>query len=253
MQGQGRAMNQYNNSPSQDHPLQNQDSSSRYPASPSQQQQSYNDYYSNYNDGPSTSNNNHQQGYYQPTPQQLEQLQLQKQHQQRIEEQMAAADSIRSEQHRVARPTAANALQDPRTPAENKPASYYAYPPQPNAPATATQDQEPTTFKARLTRMVRFPCSTYGKALMAVIALEALLVIIVQTVIVVKYFKALRDTPVIDYDTPTNTSPPYLDTNNSSRAIPAYLIVFVFAQLFQFVLAWDAVSVHSMGSTRSTI
>ncbi|KAG0051085.1 hypothetical protein BGZ83_004117 [Gryganskiella cystojenkinii] len=234
----------YNNSSSQEHPLQSHsDSSSRYPPS----QQPSNDFYPN--NSPSISDNHHQQqlqqqqgGYYQPTPQQLEQLHLQKQHQMRIQEQMAAADSIRSEQHRVARPTASNALQDPRTPlAEQKPASYYAYPPQFNASSSNGQDQEPTTLKSRLTRLVQFPCSTYGKALMTVIALEALLVIIIQTVIVVKYFQALRDSPVIDYDNPSNDSPPYLDTNNSSRAIPAYLIVFVFAQLFQFVLAWDAV------------
>jgi len=231
-----------NNSPSLDHPL-HQDNPSRYPTSPAQQQPSYDDFYSSYsNSNPSsTGNNNQQQGYHQPTPQQLEQLQLQKQHQLRIEEQMAAADSIRSDQHRVARPTAAGAFQDPRTPAESKPANFYAYPPQPID--LTTEDQEPAPFKSRLTRLVRFPCSSNGKALMLVIALEALLVIVVQTVVVVKYFKALRDTPVIDFDIPQNTSPPYLDTDNSSRAIPAYLIVFVFAQLFQFVLAWDAVSV----------
>ena len=251
-------MNQYdnyNNSSSQEHPLQyHNDDSSTYPPS----QPPYTDFFSN-ESPPGISNHQQQQqhgGYYQPTPQQLGQLELQKQHQQRLQEQMTASDSIRSEQHRVARPAAANAVQDPRNTTDQKPASYYAYPPQPNTQSSSTaQDQEPTTLKSRLTRLIRFPCSTYGKALMIVIALEALLVIIIQTVIVVKYFQALRSSPVVDYDNASNDSPPYLDTGNSSRAIPAYLIVFVFAQLFQFVLAWDAVSLRTpiVSQTRHSV
>ncbi|ORY96043.1 hypothetical protein BCR41DRAFT_314909 [Lobosporangium transversale] len=53
------------------------------------------------------------------------------------------------------------------------------------------------------------------------------------------YFKALRDTPLVRPG--VDIQEPYLDTDNESRSIPAYLIVFVFAQLFQLVLAWDAV------------
>lgn len=62
-----------------------------------------------------------------------------------------------------------------------------------------------------------------------------------QTVIVVKYFAALRDTPIKPAFGETRVLEPYLDSRNVSRSIPAYLIVFVFAQLFQLVLAWDAV------------
>ncbi|KAF9095231.1 hypothetical protein BGX23_000840 [Mortierella sp. AD031] len=116
------------------------------------------------------------------------------------------------------------------------------YPPQPNGSSAASLDMEDnSSLKTNFTKLFRFPCSTNGKALMLVIGIEALLVIMMQTVIVVKYFKALRDTAVEpDYGEPI-ALPPYLDSRNISRAIPAYLIVFVFAQLFQLVLAWDAV------------
>ncbi|KAF9112995.1 hypothetical protein BGX27_002391 [Mortierella sp. AM989] len=138
------------------------------------------------------------------------------------------------QQHRVARPTASAAVQDQRA-TETKPSNYYAYPPQPNVSDKSLQD---LTVKARLMKFVRFPCSAYGKGLILIIAIEALLVIIMQTIIVVMYFQALRDTPVVAQQNRESVAP-YID--NTSRSIPAYLIVFVFAQLFQLVLAWDAV------------
>ncbi|KAF9348249.1 hypothetical protein BGX26_000318, partial [Mortierella sp. AD094] len=200
------------------------------------------DYYeNNYNyDNNNLSNlsppNNHSASFHNATPHQLEQLELQKQHQQRIREQIQAQESIRMQQHRVARPSATSAVQDQRA-TETKPANYYAYPPQPNTSHNSKQD---LTLKARLTKLFIFPCSVYGKALISVIAIEALLVIIMQIIIVAKYFQALKTTPVF---TTANSDPvdPYLDPENQSRSIPAYLIVFVFAQLFQLVLAWDAV------------
>ncbi|KAF9428776.1 hypothetical protein BGZ94_001096 [Podila epigama] len=91
-------------------------------------------------------------------------------------------------------------------------------------------------------KLVRFPCSIYGKSLMLSIGIEALLVIIMQTVIVALYFQSLRDDPLTpDSGKASDELPPYLDNRNQSRSIPAYMIVFVFAQLFQLVLAWDAV------------
>ncbi|KAF8985969.1 hypothetical protein BGZ46_000055 [Entomortierella lignicola] len=153
----------------------------------------------------------------------------------RLQEQIQAEDSLRMQQHRVARPTASAAVQDQRKNAEAKPPNYYAYPPQPSYISPAD-----LTFKARFTKLVKFPCSIYGKSLLLVIGIEALLVIIMQTVIVVKYFQALRTSPVASQPT-TDPIDPYLDPLNQSRSIPAYLIVFVFSQLFQLVLAWDAV------------
>ncbi|KAF9119991.1 hypothetical protein BGX30_003432, partial [Mortierella sp. GBA39] len=100
--------------------------------------------------------------------------------------------------------------------------------------------QDGSSLKNSFSTLFRFPCSTNGKALLLVIGLEALLVIIIQIIIVIKYFAALRDTP-IEPRIGQKQMPPYLDSGNASRAIPAYLIVFVFAQLFQLVLAWDAV------------
>ncbi|KAG0001312.1 hypothetical protein BGZ79_004824 [Entomortierella chlamydospora] len=195
------------------------------------------DYNYNYNNNLSNLSppNNNPTTFHNASPHQLEQLELQKQHQQRIQEQIQAQESIRMQQHRVARPTAASVVQDQR-PTDTKPANYYAYPPQQNTSYTIQK----LTLKARLTKLFIFPCSVYGKALIGVIGIEALLVIIMQIVIVAKYFQALKTTPV--YTTP-NSDPidPYLDPNNQSRSIPAYLIVFVFAQLFQLVLVWDAV------------
>ncbi|KAG0368130.1 hypothetical protein BGZ54_002614 [Gamsiella multidivaricata] len=178
-------------------------------------------------------------GFHNATPQQIEQLQLQRQHQERLQEQIQTEDSIRMQQHRVARPAAAASVQDQRV-SENKPPNYYAYPPQPNASLTSLDEEQLPSLKTRFTNLFNFPCSTYGKALMLVIALEALLVIIMQVVIVVKYFHALRDTPLLP-EPGDEPQPPHLDSRNQSRSIPAYLMVFVFAQLFQLLLAWDAV------------
>ncbi|KAF9960790.1 hypothetical protein BGZ72_005955 [Mortierella alpina] len=235
-QGQASIMRQQpHHAQEQGHPLQsNYDDPSRYPAA-HQDSQSSNHMYNTHPNGYDNTNHN---GQYYASPSQLEQLQLQKQHQQRLEDNIQAEDTLRMQQHRVARPNAAASVQDSRV-SENKPPNYYAYPPQPNASSTSLDQTEDNSFKAQFTKLFRFPCSTYGKALMLVIALEALLVIIIQTVIVVKYFDALRDTPIIDDS--SDPQPPHLDKNNMSRSIPAYLIVFVFAQLFQLVLAWDAV------------
>ncbi|KAF9939009.1 hypothetical protein BGZ67_010140 [Mortierella alpina] len=238
--------------------------------------------YSNYNDSNtnfqapySTNNNAYHNGdsnnpraiTRQPTQQQQQQLQLQKQHQQRLHEQIQAEDSLRmnlqlDSQHRThnqnqnrvprmppAAITAAAAAQNLGNTDEPKPPpSYYSYPPQPSHSPTSQlspsgADASNSTFKARLRRFVRFPCSTYGKAMILVVAVEAVLVIIMQVVIVILYFDSLVDEPpeqkagVIT----TVSLPPYLDPLNQSRSIPAYLMVFVFAQLFQLVIAWDAV------------
>jgi hypothetical protein len=206
------------------HPL-----SSNYGNSHSSNDQGPKHEYHNQSNHPSSNNHN-------VSPQQQEQLEQQRLHQQRLQEQMQNQDSVRIQQHRVARPDAPAAVQD-RSTYESKPANYYAYPPQPSASSDSTDPEQLLPLKARLTKLVKFPCSIYGKSLLLVFSLEALLVIIMQIIVVVKYFVALRDSPVYD-----SNIEPYLDPNNPSRAIVAYLIVFVFAQLFQIVMAWDAVS-----------
>ncbi|KAF9942054.1 hypothetical protein BGZ65_011355 [Modicella reniformis] len=232
--GQGTNMKQqYNNSVNNsvnNHPLSSNyyDNSSRY--------QDGNPYSSN-NQGPKSEVDYHPSGYQNPSPEQLEQLQLQKQHQQRLQEQIQTEDSVRMQQHRVARPTAAMVVQDHPT-YESKPANYYAYPPQPNTPFPDEEHRLP--LKERLVKLVKFPCSIYGKSLLLVFSIEALLVIVMQIIIVVKYFQALRDTP-LHYEPNAHVFQPYLDPGNKSRSIVAYLIVFAFAQLFQIVMAWDAV------------
>lgn len=191
------------------------------------------------------STHNHPLGYHNVSPQQQEQLELQKQHQQRLQEQIQTQESVRMQQHRVARPNAAAAVQD-NSNYESKPANYYAYPPQPStSSAEFDQEQQHLSLKARLTKLVKFPCSIYGKSLLLVFSIEALLVIIMQIIIVVIYFKALRDSPLSIDVTDRETYEPHLDPRNLSRAIVAYLIVFVFAQLFQIVMAWDAVSLKT--------
>ncbi|KAF9437746.1 hypothetical protein BGZ76_011276 [Entomortierella beljakovae] len=133
--------------------------------------------------------------------------------------------------------------------AEDKKHPSYFYPPQPlsnlnDDPNHSKQDPS-SSFATRLRGLYRFPCSNYGKSMMLVIGIEALLVIIMQIIIVVLYFKSLTDVdlePIIGNSSNAGKSfPPYLDPRNPSRAIAAYLIVFVFAQLFQLVLTWDAV------------
>lgn len=228
---------------------------------------------SNYNDGNGDysrsqqgninnyqSNNNTPSITRQPTQQQREQLQLQKQHQERLQQQLQAEDSLRlnlqndshhRNQHRVARQdNNNNNSNNGAASGEPKPPGYFSYPPQPqHADSSLTTSSFPDshddgTFRSRLRRLYRFPCSVYGKGLIGVIGVEALLVIIMQVVIVVLYFGSLVDTslpPPTDGPNAGISLPPYLDTRNQSRAIPAYLIVFVFAQLFQLVFAWDAV------------
>ncbi|KAI7831611.1 hypothetical protein BC939DRAFT_488979, partial [Gamsiella multidivaricata] len=134
--------------------------------------------------------------------------------------------------------------QDP-TNAESKPKAppSYCYPPQPSSRPSSPDPDDHGPFISRIKQLFKFPSSTYGKSMVLVIAVEALLVIIMQAIIVGLYFHSLVDTPL---PPPTSglyaniTMPPYLDTRNQSRSIPAYLIVFVFAQLFQLVFAWDA-------------
>ncbi|KAG0039784.1 hypothetical protein BGZ82_006806 [Podila clonocystis] len=171
-----------------------------------------------------------------PTQHQLQQLKLQKHHQERLQEQISAEDSLRNslQQHRVPRqnPAGGNGVNTP--PTETKPPNYYSYPPQ---PSTDDDDGHTTDagLKSRLHRLFNFPCSTYGKSMILVIGIEALLVIIMQSVIVAMYFNHLTQDQI------TPGMPAYLDTKNQSRSIPAYMLVFVFAQLFQLVLTWDAV------------
>ncbi|KAF9148895.1 hypothetical protein BG015_009324 [Linnemannia schmuckeri] len=222
----------------------------------------YNDDNGNYSRGQQGNNNNYQNNLNtpnitrQPTQQQREQLQLQRQHQERLQQQMQAEDSLRlnlqndslhRNQHRIARQDNSN---NGAASGEPKPPGYFSYPPQPHhADSSLTTSSSPDshddgTFRSRLRRLYRFPCSVYGKGLIGVIGVEALLVIIMQVVIVVLYFGSLVDyslPPPPDGPNANITLPPYLDTQNESRAIPAYLIVFVFAQLFQLVFAWDAV------------
>ncbi|KAF8943374.1 hypothetical protein BGZ47_005492 [Haplosporangium gracile] len=156
-------------------------------------------------------------------------------------------DSLHRNQHRVARQDNSN---NGAANSEPKPPGYFSYPPQPHhADSSLTTSSSPDshddgTFRSRLRLLYRFPCSVYGKGLIGVIGVEALLVIIMQVVIVVLYFGSLVDyslPPLLDGPNANITLPPYLDTQNESRAIPAYLIVFVFAQLFQLIFAWDAV------------
>ncbi|KAF9932324.1 hypothetical protein FBU30_008431 [Linnemannia zychae] len=226
----------------------------------------------NYND-----NSTHNDGHYnrnqvnypanitrQPTQQQREQLQLQRQHQERLQQQMQAEDSLRlnlqndnlyrQNQYRVARQdhhlTGGGGGGGGGGGSEPKPPGYFSYPPQPQhadsslTTSSSPDSQDDGTFRSRIRRLYNFPCSAYGKGLIAVIGIEALLVIIMQVVIVVLYFQSLVDDPLPAPTTEPNKGillPPYLDTRNESRSIPAYLIVFVFAQLFQLVFAWDAV------------
>lgn len=234
-------MQHYNhNSYEQSHPLQSDydSSSARYPSQQQhnssqyqQQEQGYQRDDHDYNQGYDHSNsngNNQLSNLHQASPLQLDQLQAQRQYSQQ-QQHYSDADETLKQQHRVARTS------------DNKAANYHLYPPQPNGSSSSIDMQDGSSLKNSFSTLFRFPCSTKGKALILVIGLEALLVIIIQTIIVAKYFDALRDTP-IEPRIGQKKMPPYLDSGNASRAIPAYLIVFVFAQLFQLVLAWDAVS-----------
>ncbi|KAG0372931.1 hypothetical protein BGX24_012390 [Mortierella sp. AD032] len=231
---QGSAMQNNNNNSNneQRHPLQSDyDQSARYP---SHQQQGYgytNDH--SYNQSNDYNNNHTISNLHQASPIQLDQLQAQRQYpqQQQYHDQSHADEAMKMHQHRVARRPS------------DKSANYQMYPPQPNGSSASLDMQDNSSLKTSFTNLFRFPCSTNGKALMLIIGIEALLVAILQARIVVMYFQALRDTPIEPaHDNPIQEpSPPYLDLGNQSRAIPAYLIVFVFAQLFQLVLAWDAV------------
>ncbi|KAG0273135.1 hypothetical protein BGZ95_011043 [Linnemannia exigua] len=212
-----------------------------------------------YNSNQQSNNNYNPNITRQPTQQQREQLQLQRQHQERLQQQMQAEDSLRlnlqndtlhhnnSQQHRVPRQDNHNVA---GSGGEPKPPGYFSYPPQPqHADSSQTASSSPDnhddgTFQSRLRRLFRFPCSAYGKGLIGVIGVEALLVIIMQVVIVTLYFASLIDDPLEAPIIGPNKGvslPPYLDIRNESRSIPAYLIVFVFAQLFQLIFAWDAV------------
>ncbi|KAG9067311.1 hypothetical protein KI688_012094 [Linnemannia hyalina] len=233
-------MQHYNhNSYEQSHPLQSDydPSSTGYPS----QQQHNNGQYQQQEQGYQRDDHNYNQGYdfsnsngdnqlsnlHQISPLQLDQLQAQRQYNQQ-QQHYNDADEALKQQHRVARTS------------DNKSANHHLYPPQPNGSSSSIDMQDGSSLKNSFSTLFRFPCSTNGKALLLVIGLEALLVIIIQTIIVIKYFAALRDTP-IEPRIGQKQMPPYLDSGNASRAIPAYLIVFVFAQLFQLVLAWDAV------------
>ncbi|KAF9929402.1 hypothetical protein FBU30_001606 [Linnemannia zychae] len=218
-------MQQHNNSYEQNHPLQsNYDPSARYPSNQQQQRNNYDFDFNNSYDNYQLSN------LHQATPIQLDQLQAQReynqQHHQPSYDQSQADEAMKMHQHRVRRPS------------DTKSSNHHLYPP--NGSTASFDMHDSSSLKTNITKLFRFPCSTNGKALLLTICIEALLVIIMQTVIVVKYFNALRDTP-IEPSLGEELLPPYLDNRNQSRSIPAYLIVFVFAQLFQLVLAWDTV------------
>ncbi|KAG0049148.1 hypothetical protein BGZ83_006006 [Gryganskiella cystojenkinii] len=123
---------------------------------------------------------------------------------------------------------------------DQHPSTYY--PQQPNkspkstSQSTAAATDATPTLRERIRRLYRFPCSTNGKALLALIGIEAAIVIAMQAAVVGLYFEDLIKAPA-----PGSQVAPYLDQNNVSRSVPAYLIVFVFAQLFQWVMTWDAV------------
>ncbi|KAF9998536.1 hypothetical protein BGZ80_001549 [Entomortierella chlamydospora] len=120
--------------------------------------------------------------------------------------------------------------------------SYY-YPAQP----TSGSDNDgggghSNPLSTQIKGLFNFPCSSYGKGMILVIGIEALLVIIMQIILVGIYLKYLIETPMQpDEANGGRVYSPYLDPRNQSRSIVAYLIVFVFAQLFQLVFAWDAV------------
>ncbi|KAF9575323.1 hypothetical protein BGW38_008239, partial [Lunasporangiospora selenospora] len=161
---------------------------------------------------------------------------------------MSAQDSLRlqlqhdQEQHRTPR---INNGQHNRTTSsdESKLPSYFSYPPRPHSPTSSPSSpghpsHASSTWGDKLQGLYKFPCSNFGKGMLLVTALEALLVIIMQVVIVVKYFQNLAPRRM-GIDT-ADSLPPYLDPENLSRSIPAYMIVFVFALLFQFVFSFDA-------------
>ncbi|KAG0093614.1 hypothetical protein BGZ93_002842 [Podila epicladia] len=153
----------------------------------------------------------------------------------------------RFQQHRVARP--GHSQNDDRIRDQKSVTDHFSYPPPQHKDSSSQKSTSQSTIevkdrslKTRVRKLFNFPCSIYGKSLMLSIGFEALLVIIMQTVIVVLYFHSLRDTPLFPASGNTDDQlDPYLDPRNQSRSIPAYMIVFVFAQLFQLVLAWDAV------------
>lgn len=225
---------QYDHNYEQPHPLQSDyDPAPRYP-SHQQHQLGYQRNEHDYNQGYDFTNNNNQlSNLHQASPLQLDQLQAQRHYNQ--QQQYSDTDeALKMQHHRVA-----------RRPSDNKSVNSHLYPPQPNGSSSSIDMHDGSSLKTNFTTLFRFPCSTNGKALMLVIGIEALLVIILQTIIVVKYFGALRDTP-IEPPYGEKEMAPYVDSRNGSRAIPAYLIVFVFAQLFQLVLAWDAVSLDRL-------
>lgn len=155
---------------------------------------------------------------------------------------------LRIQQHRVARPS--HNQNEDRIWDQTPVTDHFSYPPPQRkdmsyqeSSSHPTPELKDRSLKTRIRKLFNFPCSIYGKSLMLSIGFEALLVIIMQTVIVVLYFRSLRDTPLFPASgNPLDALPPYLDPRNQSRSIPAYMIVFVFAQLFQLALAWDAVS-----------
>ncbi|KAK3822829.1 MAG: hypothetical protein J3Q66DRAFT_330223 [Benniella sp.] len=161
-----------------------------------------------------------------------------------------AVDSLRQHlQPDGLRPTSPPAGPDSLNTTESAPKPPgYCYPPpqQPSHSRNASSDKVEQGFKSRVMALFNFPSSMYGKGMILVIAVEALLVIIMQAVIVGLYLKSLVTTPlepmiIDDQKNVAMSFAPYQDPRNPSRSIPAYMIVFVFAQLFQLVFAWDAV------------
>ncbi|KAF9898008.1 hypothetical protein BX616_004614, partial [Lobosporangium transversale] len=152
--------------------------------------------------------------------------------------------------------------QHQQQPGQQPPPSY-SYPPQSSSMTSATsangthdteeeedeeeeeeEKEEPLGLKARLKKWFFFPCTLSGKLMISIIGIEALLVIIIQVIIAVLYFQSLVSKALPPAESGPNAGvsvPPYQDWRNQSRSIPAYMIVFIFAQLFQLVFAWDAV------------
>ncbi|KAF9963119.1 hypothetical protein BGZ65_005866 [Modicella reniformis] len=239
----------------------------RYPNSASSSSHAFNNtnHHSNFTNNNSNNNHSHnnhhsnnsipqhQQQQQHHQYQQQQQQQQQRQQQQQQQQQPQTATDIYP--HRVPRGTPTTAITTTGYPlvqghvnggeTRPKPPPAYHYPPQPQSPSSLVdggEGREPV--KSRFRSLFHFPSSVYGKGMILVIGVEALLVIIMQAIIVSLYFQSLIDKPltaeVSGWNRDKNFSP-HLDPRNQSRAIPAYMIVFVFAQLFQLVFAWDAV------------
>ncbi|KAJ3026389.1 hypothetical protein HDV00_011974, partial [Rhizophlyctis rosea] len=69
------------------------------------------------------------------------------------------------------------------------------------------------------------PATLYGRLTLFAVLIEAIIVIILESVVAAIFWKYL----------------PVNGENGPARGVPVYLIIFIIAQLFQIVLCWDAV------------